>query len=112
MPKRNDNLLLNDIIDCCKNIEEYVGAYTFDEFIHDKRTLDAVIRNFEIIGEASKMISIEFKNSTTLIEWRMMSDFRNILIHEYFGIDYEVVWQSIKESIPYNFELLKKISFS
>jgi uncharacterized protein with HEPN domain len=110
MPKRDADLLLIDIINCCNNIDEYVGTYSYDEFINDKKTLDAVIRNFEIIGEASKMISEEIKINNPLIEWRMMSDFRNILIHEYFGIDYEVVWKSIKESIPYNFELLKKIT--
>jgi uncharacterized protein with HEPN domain len=110
MPKRDADLLLIDIINCCNNIYEYVGIYSYDEFINDKKTIDAVIRNFEIIGEASKMISEEIKTNNPLIEWRMMSDFRNILIHEYFGIDYEVVWKSIKESIPYNFELLKKIT--
>ncbi len=109
MPKRDDDLLLLDIINCCNNIDEYVGTYNYEAFTNDKKTIDAVIRNFEIIGEAAKVISDKVKMNHPLIEWRMMADFRNILIHEYFGIDYEVVWKSIKESIPYNFELLKKI---
>ena len=55
------------------------------------------------------MISDDLKALHPLIEWRMMADFRNILIHEYFGIDYEVLWNAIKEDIPYNYELLKRV---
>lgn len=109
MPKRDDDLLIADILNCCSNIEEYIGSASYEEFINDKKTVDAVVRNFEIIGEASKLISDELKLANSLIEWRMMTDFRNILIHDYFGIDYEVLWQSVKESIPYNFEFLKRI---
>ena len=109
MPKRDDDLLITDILNCCINIEEYIASATFEEFVNDKKTVDAVVRNFEIIGEASKLISEEVKFANPLIEWRMMTDFRNILIHDYFGIDYEVLWQSVKENIPYNYELLKRI---
>ncbi len=91
MPKRDDDLLIGDMIDCCENIFEYTEGMTFEDFISDKKTLDAVIRNFEVLGEGSKRISEELSLSNSHIEWRKISDFRNILIHDYFGINYEVL---------------------
>jgi uncharacterized protein with HEPN domain len=109
MPERDDDLLLNDMIEAADSIFEYVGAVSFDEFRNDKKTVDAVLRNFEVLGEASKLISEEIKKDYPLVEWRLISDFRNILIHHYFGIDYTAVWTAIKESLPYNYEMLKNI---
>ena len=109
MPERDDDLLLNDMVEAADSIFEYVGAMSFDEFQHDKKTVDAVIRNFEVLGEASKLISEEVKLNSPLVEWRLITDFRNILIHHYFGIDYTAVWTAIKESLPYNYEMLRKI---
>ena len=102
MPKRTDKLLLEDIIENAETIFQFVGDDSFDDFINDKMKLYAVIRAFEIIGEAVKMISTETVNTNPLIEWRMMSDFRNILTHHYFGIEYEILWKVIKESLPFN----------
>jgi uncharacterized protein with HEPN domain len=69
----------------------------------------AVVRCFEVIGEAAAMVSEETKLTNPSIEWREIKDFRNKLIHDYFGIDYETVWQIIQSDLPYNYELLKKI---
>lgn len=110
MPERDDDLLLADLISCAEAIFSYVGNYSFDEFLKDQKTIDAVIRNFEVIGEATKLISEELKIANKLVEWRLMSDFRNILIHNYFGIDYRTLWSAVKESLPYNYELLKQVS--
>lgn len=110
MPKRDDKLLLDDIIENAADILEFVRNKTYDQFIADKMRVLAVIRCFEVIGEASGLISDELKLKHPLIEWRMMSDFRNILIHNYFGIDYEVLWQTIQEDISYNHEMLRKIN--
>ncbi|HVZ95457.1 MAG TPA: HepT-like ribonuclease domain-containing protein [Chitinophagaceae bacterium] len=85
MPKRDDDLLISDMIECCRKILEYVKEMDFEKFIADEKTADAVIRNFEILGEAAKYISSETKSNSPLIEWRKMSDFRNILIHDYLG---------------------------
>lgn len=109
MPERDDDLLLNDMIEAADSIFEYVGTISFDEFKNDKKTVDAVLRNFEVLGEASKLISEELKQTNPLVEWRLITDFRNILIHHYFGIDYTAVWTAIKESLPYNYEMLKRI---
>ncbi len=72
--------------------------------------MDAVIRNFEVLGEACKYISTELKMNNPLVEWRKISDFRNILIHDYFGINYEILWKIIEEELPAQLEFLDKIN--
>ena len=109
MPKREAHLLLNDIIENAEAIFQFVGNSTYEEFVNDKMKVYAVVRAFEIIGEASKMISADIKLANPIIEWQLMADFRNVLIHHYFGIDYPILWQSVKESLPYNYEMLKRI---
>ena len=112
MPKRRDDeLLVVDIIENAELIFQFVMACAYDELINDKMKIYAVIRAFEIIGEASKYISDELKVKNPLVEWRELSDFRNKLIHDYFGIDYEKVWDIIHNELPYNYELLRKIKF-
>ena len=111
MSKRDDDLLIKDIVDACKNIFEYTKGMNYDDFSGSNITIDAVVRNFEIIGEASKMVSDVFKSEHPLIEFKLMTDFRNLLIHEYFGIDYEKVWEVISNELPYNYEFLKRIAF-
>ena len=73
---------------------------TYNELISDDKTVSAVIRKFEIIGEASKNVSLEIKDRYPEIPWKNMAGMRNTLIHAYFGIDYKLVWDSIKIQIP------------
>jgi len=91
MPKRDNDLLLSDMIECGKKILNYVKGMDFDAFINDAKTVDAVIRNFEVLGEASKYISLEIKSKNPFVEWRKIGDFRNVLIHDYFGINHETI---------------------
>jgi uncharacterized protein with HEPN domain len=93
-------LYLEDILESAKNIQNYVGELTSQELIGDRMRLDAIVRNFEIIGEASSKIPQEIRDKYPFIEWRKIADFRNILAHEYFGIDYEIMWQIIKDKLP------------
>lgn len=109
MHKRDDKLLLNDMIEHAGNVFQFVQDSSYEEFINDKMKVLAVVRCFEIIGEAAAMISEETKLANTLVEWRELKDFRNRLIHHYFGIDYETVWLIIKTDLPYNYELLKRV---
>ncbi len=102
-------LLLQDIIENTEMIFQFVGSDSYENFIADKMKVYAVVRAFEIIGEASKVISPEIKLAWPLIEWQLMTDFRNLLTHHYFGIEYEILWKTIKESLPYNYELLKQV---
>ena len=81
----------------------------YDAFSNSKITIDTVVRNFEIIGEASKIDSDKLKIKYPFIEFKLMTDFRNLLIYEYFGVGYEKVWQIIVNELPYNFEFLKRL---
>lgn len=101
--------MLEDIIENSEMIFQFVGSDSFEDFTADKMKVYAVVRAFEIIGEASKMISHDIKSAYPLIEWQMMTDFRNLLSHHYFGIEHEILWKTIKESLPYNYELLKQV---
>ncbi len=71
--------------------------------------IDAVVRNLEIVGEASKLISNSTKQSNPLIEWRRMAQFRDVLIHDYFGVEVEIVWDVVQNHLPQNIELIKKL---
>ena len=109
MPKRQDKLLINDMLEHIENIFEFVKSDSYEDFINNKMKLLAVVRCFEVMGEAAAMVSEETKLTNSSIEWREIKDFRNKLIHDYFGIDYETVWQIIQSDLPYNYELLKKL---
>ena len=82
---------------------------SFDDFMQDDKTIDAVVRNFEIIGEASNRVPDDFKTEHPEIEWRRIIGFRNCIIHEYFGIDYEKLWRIKTDNIPPLSELIKQI---
>jgi len=73
---------------------------SFDDFVSDDKTIDAVVRNFEIIGEAANRVPEDFKTDYPEIEWRRIIGFRNRIIHEYFGINYEIGWKIKDENIP------------
>lgn len=98
--KRNSLLLLNDILDAIKTIGEYLQGYDDEAFYRDKKTKDAVVRNFEIIGEAARQISSDFKMQHPEIEWREITDLRNKIIHEYFGVDYVILWEIVQLNLP------------
>ncbi|MBC8046567.1 MAG: DUF86 domain-containing protein [Fimbriimonadaceae bacterium] len=97
MSKREPFLLVEDIIDSANKILDYTHSLSFEEFTSDSKTIDAVIRNFEIIGEAANRLPDDFKDKHTNIDWHRIRGFRNRIVHDYFGIDYSIVWE-IKES--------------
>ncbi len=100
MSKRDEKLFIYDIKESVDAILSYIDKIDFDEFKNDRKTYSAVIREFEIIGEATKHLSEETINRYQEIEWRDIKDFRNLLVHEYFGVDFEIVWNTIKEDLP------------
>lgn len=107
MSERNTTLLLQDITHSINKILEYTKGMTFESYEQDSKTKDAVERNFEIIGEAASRISQEFKTLHPHIEWRIIKDFRNFMIHEYFGINNQIVWDTIQFRLT---DLLVEIS--
>jgi uncharacterized protein with HEPN domain len=98
--KRDYTLFLKDIINAMSSIEEFVQGMSFEEFANDDKTFSAVVRKFEVIGEATKNIPDSVREKYCYIPWNSMAGMRDILIHAYFGIDYELVWESIKNEIP------------
>ncbi len=106
MSKRNNQFLLEDIVEAISRIKDYSFNLTFESFTEDQKTIDAIIRNFEIIGEAANRLESDFKLTNADIPWLQLSDFRNRLIHEYFGVDLEIVWDIIKLELD---ELQQKI---
>jgi len=97
MSKRDNSLLVGDIVESGKKIISYIGEMSFDEFTKDSKTVDAVIRNFEIIGEAASRLTEDHKVQHPEIDWHRLRGFRNRIVHDYMGIDYSIVWR-IKES--------------
>ena len=104
---RSDKLYLEDLLTAMNRIAEYIVGHNFDQFKQDYRTVDAIIRNFEIIGEASKNVSDVIKTQYPEIPWNEMYYLRNRVMHDYFGIDYEIIWDIAKNHLPEN---LKQIS--
>ena len=99
MSEREELLLLDDILNAGKKILRFSEGMNFQQFMEDEKTQDACIRNFEIMGEASKYISEETMISNPEISWRKMAGYRNLLIHEYFGVNLEIVWDIIKNEL-------------
>ncbi len=109
MSKRDTWLLLDDMLQAALKIRNYTGACNFELFLNDEKTIDAVVRNFEIIGEAANRIDSSFKNQHPDIEWKRIRGFRNRIVHDYFGIDYEIVWDIIEFYLDELIENLIKI---
>jgi uncharacterized protein with HEPN domain len=109
MSKRDSKLLLEDILDSTQKIKQYTADLDFETFLADDKTIDAVVRNFEIIGEAANRLSQEFKDRYPEIEWNRIRGFRNRIVHDYFGIDYRIVWTIIESYIDGLIEKIKSI---
>lgn len=91
MSKRDLILLLEDMFESATKIKRYTDKLDYKSFINDDKTIDDVVRNFEIIGEAANRIDPDYRSLNPEIEWNRMRGFRNRIVHDYFGIDYEIV---------------------
>jgi len=98
--KRKPKVYLNDILEALQKIKNYTEGLNFDKFSEDPKTIDATIRNFEVIGEATKKIPKEIKKKYPHLPWKEMAGMRDKLIHEYFGVNLKVLWKTIKEDLP------------
>lgn len=107
MSNRDLKLLLEDMLESAIKIKRYTTGLTFESFTSDDKTIDAVIRNFEIIGEAANRIDPDYRGKNPELEWNRIRGFRNRIIHEYFGIDYEIVWTIIENDLDNLIEWLE-----
>jgi len=100
--ERNYKMYLDDIQTAMSRIAEYIEGFDFELFKRDYKTVDAVIRNFEIIGEASKNLDDKIKEKYPEVPWKEMYYLRNKATHEYFGVDYEIIWDIATNHLPDN----------
>jgi len=100
MSKRPIDLLLNDMLDAIDRVEQYTQGMSFDAFSNDQKSIDAVVRNLEIVGEAANRLPDDFKEKHSSVEWYKVVGLRHRIVHEYFGIDLQIIWQIVHADLP------------
>jgi len=95
--RRRDIDCLRDIYESLRRIQHFAEGLTFEAFLEDIKTQDAILRNFEVIGEATKQLSESLRTHYAQFPWRELARMRDKLIHHYFGVSYEIVWQVVQE---------------
>lgn len=98
--KKDAIIYLEHIAECISKIESYTKGYTEKDFLGNQMVQDAVIRNFEIIGEATKQLSNDFREKYSQVEWKKIAGMRDKLIHDYIGVDLWAVWAVVEDIIP------------
>ena len=109
MSERDSRVYCADILDSGTAILGFVKGLSFDQFCNDRKTYSAVIREFEIIGEAVGKLPEELKGKRPEVEWQDIKDFRNLLSHEYFGVDLEIVWKIIEDDLTVLMDAIREI---
>ena len=109
MSKRQDTAVIQDITEAVNRIISYTSGIEYNDFLKEYKTQDAVIRNIEILGEAVKLLSDETKEKYPDIPWKEIAGTRDRLIHDYFGVNIDIVWEIIKNDIPKLKEKIKSI---
>ncbi len=95
-----DRIRIRHILDAIMEIENYIDGFTEEKFLNHSLVKNATVRQFEIIGEAANFISLEITEKFPQVPWRLLVDFRNVLIHQYFGVNYRQVFKVIEEELP------------
>ncbi len=106
--RKDYRLYLDDILDAISKIEKYTEGLNSEQFRNDDKTRDAVIRNFTIIGEAAKNIPEELRKEYPSVPWKEMAGMRDKLVHGYFGVQFDIVWKTVKERLPQNKPRIKE----
>ncbi len=97
---RDSRVYLEDILEATRKIASYTAHLSQAAFLEDEKTFDAVVRNLEVIGEAVKKLPEDLRAQHPTVEWKKIAGLRDILIHEYFGLDSEIVWDIVKNKVP------------
>jgi uncharacterized protein with HEPN domain len=109
MPPRDWRLRITDILDAVASIQEYTRGMDYEAFIHDRRTVDAVLRNLTVIGEAAAYVPDDIAALYSEVPWRDMRDMRNVVVHAYFGVNQRIVWDTIQLNLPPLVPLLRRL---
>ena len=108
--ERNWKMRVEDILTCIEKVQAYTSGMTLEQFRADDKTVDAVIRNFEVIGEAAAHIPLEIQEKYPELAWFEMRGMRNIMAHEYFGVSLSIVWRALEEDLPALADGLRKLA--
>ena len=112
MSSRNPQLYIQDILQACEDIQNFTqGMNSVDDLQNDRRTFLAVIHSMQIIGEAAGQMPKSFREKRPEIPWREIIGLRNVIAHEYFGLDYEIIWDVIRTQIPVFAEQMRRVDF-
>jgi len=98
--KKDPRYFIEHILDSIKKIEGYTKGLSKEEFLRDSQVQDAVLRRLEIVGEAAKNLPSDFKKRYAGVSWRQIAGMRDVIIHEYFGVDLDLVWATVKKDLP------------
>lgn len=100
MSERDWQFFLKDMQESAARISEYVGTLSREEFFHDTKTLDATMRNLAVVGEAAKKIPTDVRRKYPAVAWKKIAGLRDIVVHDYFGIDEDIIWDVVTLKIP------------
>lgn len=100
MPKRDPDLLIKDMLAAMGKIERYTSGMDQELFRQDEKTVDAVVRNLEILGEAARQLPEDFIARNPEVPWRQIAGLRNRIVHDYFGLDLDLIWEVIRHDLP------------
>ncbi|HPA45881.1 MAG TPA: DUF86 domain-containing protein [bacterium] len=109
MSERTDRDFLEDILQAMHRISTYIADASYEIFLKDTKTQDAVIRNLQVIGEATKNLSPEMRSKYVHVPWKDMAAVRDRVIHRYFGVNLDIVWQIAADELPKVAEQIKQI---
>ncbi len=98
--KRRDKEYLADVVEAAQRIVSYTAELSYEEFLADRKTQDAVLRNLQVMGEAVKKLSAPVKQAHPHLPWKQMAGMRDKVVHDYFGINYDIVWALAKQELP------------
>lgn len=110
MPPREWRLYIEDILEAISRIQRYTRGMVFDDFHVSDITIDAVVGNFTVIGEAARQVPSELEKRYPEIPWEKMRGLRNVVIHQYFGMDLKILWETAQNDLPPLVPLLQKAS--
>lgn len=99
----------DDIIDAAEKIKRYTAEMNFNEFVADEKTVDAVLRNFEVIGEAAKNVPADVRQEYDEVPWSEMAGMRDKLIHGYATVDLQIIWMTVEKEVPTLEEQVKQV---
>jgi uncharacterized protein with HEPN domain len=112
MPKRDKRLYVEDILDSAEAIKEFTKDLNFDDFINDRKTYSATIREYIVIGEAISTLIDTLEEEAPTYPWWMVKDFRNFIVHEYFGVDAQIIWDLTTQELDELIEHIKKMNIT